>query len=362
MSYSNYPYAQITNNNVTLYDGEMLKLPDAYRRQKDKVLIENFYKNLLLQNFNEIQFGTDPLGFDYIIYQNVCNVGLLLGLTNSTLASTNRKKYPFHKFDRNYIINRIKLDKKLQNLEEYIPVEMVTKNIHEIRNLNFTISNSVELLLSYADESEWESKFDRADENIKKIYVGARLTRFILDNIRFYMPDYIDNIKVDKERVFSIHKAVNKIVKIYLNNFKKNKSKIVFEGTTYKNLQGDKELFEIALMLLIENAQKYSRDPNTIPPKVIIKEISNNEVVVSVHSYGNIIPEHEVLNLYTRGFRSTAHSKKEGTGMGLYNARGILKKFDAELEYHNHSHSTMPDNTVIGWNIFDIKCKVIVIS
>lgn len=351
---SNYPHVVLTNGNLTFYNGKAVSLPTEYEKPRNKELLDNFYKNLLSDNSEELKMGTDPLGFDYVLYQNLCNVGLLIGLSNSSEANNNRKKYPYHKFSREYIKFRIADDKAIQNYEKFLPVEAVTQNVHELRNLNFKISSSIDEILNSVSDEDWESKFDNADDNIKKIYVSSRLIKFILDNIKFYMPNYIENLKPTNDRQFSIHKSVNKIVKIYSNDFKKKKAAIDFEGNTFRLLQGDKELFEIVLMLLMENSIKYSRDPYSIHPRVKISQDKNNgSTNISIQSYGNLIPDDEVQKLFTRGFRSSVHNMiKDGTGMGLHNAGKIIKLYSGELTYSKISASQEDKTT--GWNCFNI--------
>jgi two-component system sensor histidine kinase ArlS len=352
---SNYPYATILNGVVTFHDGKLIKIPMEFLREKNKSIVANYYKDILSKNTEELTLGSDPLGFDFVVFQNVCNIGVLINNSSSALVNNNRKKYPNHKFEKTYFIERVKEDKRIQNFEEYIPIEIATQNIHELRNLNGKISASVDEILDYSTDSEWEIKFDSADDNIKKIYVSSRLTKFILDNIKFYMPDYLDNLKPNTERKFSIHKSVNKIAKIFSNDFKKKKINVPLEGNTFRQVQGDKELFEIVLMLLTENAIKYSRDANSIQPNIKIKE-NGNTVEIAVSSYGSLIPNEDIPKLFTKGYRSSVHkSVKDGTGMGLHNAFKLIKLFNGELSYLKQPASTN-DNTT-GWNIFLITCR-----
>ena len=352
---SNYPYATILNGSVDFHDGKLIKIPPDFLKEKNKPIIIPYYRALLSENVEELTIGTDPLGFDYVIFQNVCNIGILINNSSSSIINTNKKKYPNNKFDKTYFIERVKEDKRIQNFEEYIPIEIATQNIHELRNLNGKISSSVDEILDYSSENEWEIKFDNADDNIKKIYVSSRLTKFILDNIKFYMPDYIDNLKPNTERKFSIHKSVNKISKIFSNDFKKKKVTVPLEGNTFRQLQGDKELFEIVLMLLTENSIKYSRDANSIQPNIKIKE-SGTTIEIIVSSYGSLIPDEDIPKLFTKGYRSSVHKRiKDGTGMGLHNASKLIKLFNGELSYTKQPVSQTDKTT--GWNTFTLTCK-----
>ena len=349
-----YPFATLETGEVSFQNGRLLSLPSEYLKPKKKIEIASFYRAILIQHHDDLYGGTDPLGFDYLVFDTFCYVGLLIGLSNSALANANRKKFPSHRFDRQYIFQRVQEDKKLLTFEEFIPIEIVTQNFHEMRGINANISASVDQIIDASDESDWEIKFDKADENIKKIYVGSRLTKFMLDNIRFYMPDYIESLKPNTDRSFFIHKAVNKIVKIYSNNFKKRKLKIELQGICFKQLKGDKELFEIILMLLVENAIKYSRDTDTLPPFVKIHQDSQI-VTISIHSYGSLIPNEDIPRLFIRGFRSSVHkSRREGTGMGLHNASKLIMLLGGSIRYSKQEAA--PDDKVTGWNIFTLTC------
>lgn len=350
-----YPYIEISNGELKFVNGDLVIIPKEYLKASNLGMLKSFYKDLLSRNNEDILSGIDPLGFDYIVYQNFCNCGLLFGEIKGALRLNNRKKYPQNKFEREYLIGRIKEDRKIQNFEEYIPLEAVTQNLHELRNLNAKITASVDEILDYHSDNEWESKFDNADDNIRKIYVSTRLTKFILDNTKFYMPDYLDRLKPNLERRFSVHKSVTKISKIYSNDFKKRKIKISVEGATFREILGDKELFEIVLMLLTENAIKYSSDLNSLQPIIKLKEKSNH-LEISVFSFGQLIPEEEALKLFSKGFRSSVHRWKDGTGMGLHNAKKILQLFNCDLTYSTQNNSST-SSVFVGWNVFSVICN-----
>ena len=82
------------------------------------------------------------------------------------------------------------------NLNKYIPVKSFTQSIHELRGLNSKISGHIERLMEFNSEEEWEKNFEDADENLKKIYVGTRLIKFLLDNIRLFNPQNISNLSI----------------------------------------------------------------------------------------------------------------------------------------------------------------------
>lgn len=346
---SDYPHIWVVNGDIKFVDGDLINIPLEYIKNHNR--LAEFYKKVLEQPSDEMVVGIDPLNFNYIYLNNHCNVGLLL--SNSGAQRSNVKKYPGNHFPRTYLLGRIKKERRLLSYEDFIPREFVTQNIHELRNLNAKISSNIDALLNINQEDEWEEKFDKADENVKKIFVASRLIKFILDNIKFYIPDYIKTISVDKSRTFRVHRSLSKIVKIYRNDFKKKKTEIRLAGTSNKILQGDRELFEIILMLLIENAIKYSQDYADLSPLAEIEDV-NRITEIRIKSYGLIIPGDEQPKLFSKGFRSTVHRQSnEGTGMGLHNAHEIVKLFNGSLSYSCQILNTV-NSYQIGWNCFRI--------
>jgi two-component system sensor histidine kinase ArlS len=346
---SNYPHIEKHNGVTSFCDGKLIRLPREYQKKSSQLILDTFYENLDL-SVSTTAVGKDPIGFNYVICKDICIIGLIIDKSKESKINTLKKKYPNHKFEYDFIIPIIEEERKLKNNEEYLPIRFVTQSIHELRNLNAKISSHIDDILHFQDDT-WESIFDNADKNIKNIYVASRLIKFILDNVKFYLPNSIENVSINLDRNFVIHRSVSKIVKIFKNDFKKKKPDISLEGNCFRKMKGDKDFFEIALMLLIENAIKYSTDATGIPPKVIIKE-HTNDVCITISSFGKIIPEKDRNSLFTRGFRSSAHSVKEGSGMGLHNAYRILHRFNSTL---NYSSEIVKED--IGWNKFTIVCK-----
>lgn len=350
---SDFPHIKVTNGLIVFVSGAIVQLPREYVRPNRA--LHDFYKDLLNKDSENMIMGVDPLGFHFIYLNNHCTVGLVIQ-AKSSLTRNNVKKYPDNRFQQSYIIERIKKERKLMTFEDFIPREFVTQNIHELRNLNAKISSNVDEILNSDTEEEWEDKFDRADENIKKIFVASRLIKFILDNIKFYIPDYIKTLTVDKTRTFRVHRSVSKIVKISRNDFKRAKVDTKLTGNTNRIMSGNREYFELILMLLVENAIKYSNDASTLAPVVHLEDI-DNLTRVSIKSYGVIIPTQDRTKLFSKGFRSDVHkSLGEGTGMGLHNAHELAKLFNGSLTYVCEGVSQSAGKE-IGWNNFMLEFR-----
>jgi two-component system sensor histidine kinase KdpD len=91
----------------------------------------------------------------------------------------------------------------------------------------------------------------------------------------------------------------------------------------------DRELIEIALRQLIDNALKYSpRDS----PVSVSAELSDNRVVVSVADRGPGIPEEEQTRIFEKFYRADASRHQiPGAGLGLVIAREIIQVHGGEI-------------------------------
>lgn len=347
-----FPSVKYIERQIKFEDGIFCKLPPDYLKPSNNKILCEFYKPVLETESTEFITGQDPLGFSFFRIGLICYIGIICEGNLRSKNNNLKKKYPSNKFQRTYIERRITEENKLLNFQEYIPIEVVAQNLHEIRGLNAKITDNLDALLRFDNEESWDEQFESADPNLRKIYVASRLTKFILDNTKFYNPSFWDTLTLNKDRYFNPHRCVSKIVKIYRNDFKKNKPYIEFQGNASKKLQGDKEYFEILIKIFIENALKYSII-QTIGPKVKINE-THNEIKIEISSYGKLIPKEDNKNVFLKGYRSGINkSTIDGTGMGLFNAKKLIEKFNGTIELTSKNATT--ENTIeIGWNIFTL--------
>jgi len=354
-----HAYPSVKNDKLDLCfsNGEFCSIPKEYLKASNKQILNTFYSSILSESSNkDLVVGIDPLGFTFLNLDFICYVGLIT-YTNEVKRGKYRnlgKKYPLNKFDLEYLKKKISFEYNLLNFKEYVPIDILTQNVHEIRGLNSKIAGNIDRIMKIDSEVEWEAKFDEQSESVKKIYVGSRLIKFLLDNVKFYQPDFFKNLKIKYDQSFVVHRSVSKIVKIYSNDFKKGRADIELSGSLSKSITGEKEYFEILIKTLIENALKYSEFPKRIAPQVEISE-SKKRINIAVKSYGRAIPKTEIPYLFSKGFRSSANKQlREGTGMGLYNASQIAKHFYANIVFDSKDASEM-DSINLAWNVFTLK-------
>lgn len=92
----------------------------------------------------------------------------------------------------------------------------------------------------------------------------------------------------------------------------------------------DADLFELAIMNILENAVKYSKQPARIE---ITIELSNGEVYLIMRDYGIGISEKDLPHVFERFYTvDKARSRKSGgTGLGLSIVKTILEKHNGKV-------------------------------
>ena len=74
-----------------------------------------------------------------------------------------------NKFDIEYLKKQIKFEYDLVNFKEFIPIDIVTQNLHELRGLNSKISGNIDRIMKIEKEEEWESNLTNKQKALKNI-------------------------------------------------------------------------------------------------------------------------------------------------------------------------------------------------
>lgn len=100
----------------------------------------------------------------------------------------------------------------------------------------------------------------------------------------------------------------------------------ILEESTGTFVCADRDLLQLALINLIENAAKYSRPPAQIT--VNLQKLGDDEVVIQVSDKGIGIPSSDIEHIFDRFYTvDKAHSQKMGgSGLGLSIVKTIVEK------------------------------------
>lgn len=169
--------------------------------------------------------------------------------------------------------------------------------------------------------------FEAATEDLKSLHKTSVMLLDALDTSSIYFNP--GSASFGHKRPTDIYSMLHKI-SLVLSHSKNNKGhvKIQVNGSV-QNKHRVYESFKIIPLSLLQNAMKY-RKTNDV--EVLFEEI-NNDLIMKVISYGDLIPANELPKLFDRGYRSSSalSSKLEGNGLGLYAANIVAKAHDFKL-------------------------------
>jgi signal transduction histidine kinase len=98
-----------------------------------------------------------------------------------------------------------------------------------------------------------------------------------------------------------------------------------YTGPESLRIRGDAEALETALLNLLDNAVKYSRDP--IRVEVELAESGDGQASLRVRDQGIGISRHHLRLIFNRFYRIGAEVRRShtGTGLGLFIVRAVVK-------------------------------------
>jgi len=131
------------------------------------------------------------------------------------------------------------------------------------------------------------------------------------------------------------------------SNKRLNEPSVITNSIMYRDIQGDSRLFELIANNLISNALKYSyiRTRTSVNSSIH----SNGKFRVMVTSYGSVIPDKEIKQIFVLGYRTEGAKRvsQVGVGMGLY----LVKRF---AELHGGT-AWLESNEISNYHISHLK-------
>jgi len=187
-----------------------------------------------------------------------------------------------------------------------------------------------------------EEQLESASHEEAAIYWAARLMEEKLDAALYLMyPDRINDLR--ERRRFRFHGAVTKYRKIYQRRLDSRHLKIILEGESHAQVEGNPRAIPIIAHALIDNAIKYAPEGTSIT--LGFRETSE-WIDFSVQSYGPPILSGErarIFDLFYRG-EIARQRDSEGTGFGLASAQNIAKAVGTEISVEQGNEAG-PDDT-----------------
>ncbi len=256
-------------NNGEVYNTELYKIEDEYRRNRIKYAGEGI-----------VFLGLILLGAFYIYRSIRRQIQMQRQQENFMMAVTHELKTPI-------AVSKLNLETLLKhNLDEQKQTKIIRMTLEETKRLDFLTNN---ILVS----SQLESKgyqINKEDIDFSTL-LRDRVKEF---RSRFPETNFIEEIEHDSE------------------------------------VNGDPLLLQILVNNLLENAVKYSEKGSTL--KVGLTK-ADGEVVMKIYDEGSGVPDEEKNNIFSKFYRigNETTRKAKGSGLGLYLCKKIGKDHNADI-------------------------------
>lgn len=221
------------------------------------------------------------------------------------------------------VLNDVTRLKRLENIRR----EFVANVSHELKTPITSIKGFIETLLTGALDSREEAiRFlrivakhsDRLEAIINDLLALSRIEQES-ERKEVYLKDEAIHTVLDSAAVLCGDKAAEKKIRINVECDPDIKAKI------------NKRLLEQAVVNLLDNAVKYSKEDGTVHVR---GEERQGEVFISVEDQGTGIPEEHLSRLFERFYRVDKARSREmgGTGLGLAIVKHIMQSHGGHVD------------------------------
>ena len=216
-----------------------------------------------------------------------------------------------------YFLSKKTLKPIEENLE--LQMEFISNASHELKTPITIISMENEVLLKQKKHTE-DELVDQIKSNLEEVQNLSKLVNILLELAR--------NNKITLEKVKVFDEANNSINK--LSSLAKKKNITILNNITNLEINANKDILEEVMVIIIDNAIKYSDKNTTI--KVYSK---NNKIFIEDEGIG--IKEKDIKYIFDRFYRGDKSHSSEGYGLGLSLAKHLTEKMKMKITaYNNH--------------------------
>ena len=216
-----------------------------------------------------------------------------------------------------YFLSKKTLKPIEENLE--LQMEFISNASHELKTPITIISMENEVLLKQKKHTE-DELVDQIKSNLEEVQNLSKLVNILLELARN------NKITLEKVKVFDVaNNSINK-----LSSLAKKKNITILNNITNLEINANKDILEEVMVIIIDNAIKYSNKNTTI--KVYSK---NNKIFIEDEGIG--IKEKDIKYIFDRFYRGDKSHSSEGYGLGLSLAKHLTEKMKMKITaYNNH--------------------------
>ena len=216
-----------------------------------------------------------------------------------------------------YFLSKKTLKPIEENLE--LQMEFISNASHELKTPITIISMENEVLLKQKKHTE-DELVDQIKSNLEEVQNLSKLVHILLELARN------NKITLEKVKVFDVaNNSINK-----LSSLAKKKNITILNNITNLEINANKDILEEVMVIIIDNAIKYSDKNTTI--KLYSK---NNKIFIEDEGIG--IKEKDIKYIFDRFYRGDKSHSSEGYGLGLSLAKHLTEKMKMKITaYNNH--------------------------
>lgn len=209
--------------------------------------------------------------------------------------------------------------------------EFVGNASHELRTPLTIIQNKLEMLLTTPQEKIM-NKFEHIALSLSET---RRLSKLTSDLLTLARADSTETELIKKE--IEVDTFIKSVCTPYMEIAESQDKHIWLNLNGKTSIQADEERLHQLLVILLDNALKYTGENDSIGVKSYIE---NNKFVLEVSDTGIGIKEENMKYIFDRFYREDRSRSREtgGSGLGLSIAQWIVAKHDGSLSVHRNEH------------------------
>lgn len=202
--------------------------------------------------------------------------------------------------------------------------EFVSDASHELRTPLTIIQSRLELILKSPEE-----KVKDVGENIAISLSETRRLSKLVKNLLTLAKADSNTIELDK-KIFCLTNTIKNICEPYIEIAEFGDKVFIEELEDDVNIMADEDRLTQLIIILLDNALKYTNEGDNIKVKLKIK---NNKVVISVEDNGIGINPQDLPHIFDRFYRGDkARGREGGHGLGLSIAKWIVDKHSGHID------------------------------
>jgi two-component system sensor histidine kinase SenX3 len=135
---------------------------------------------------------------------------------------------------------------------------------------------------------------------------------------------YTDRPVVDPQPL-DLARLARRVIELTRTRYQLGPEGVTYEGPGALRLRGDPEALETAVLNLLDNAVKYSKEPVRV--EVVVEAPGDGQAVLRVTDHGIGISRSQLRQIFGRFYRigSEVRRSHPGTGLGLFIVRSVVK-------------------------------------